>query len=100
MCHATKNAMIVLLKRPVEKFPGRAVEFVCVDASPSSGDVHGYTSQELMKARKERKGCNFDWLKNRPGTGSQPSAETQRVWMSFEQLFAVGSFCLQCQLVC
>ena len=48
-------------------------------------------TRELLKAWKERKGCNFDVVKNRPGSGSQPSEGTQRVWMSSQQLFAVST---------
>jgi hypothetical protein len=48
-------------------------------------------TRELLRAWRERKGCNFDQIKNRPGSGSQPSEGTQRVWMSSQQLFAVSN---------
>lgn len=42
---------------------------------------------DLLLAWKDRKNCNFNEVKNRPGTNSQPSQGTQRVWMSSNQLF-------------
>jgi hypothetical protein len=48
-------------------------------------------TQDLLRAWKDRKGCKFDEIKNRPGSGSQPSEGTQRVWMSSQQLFAVSA---------
>eukprot|EP00548_Thalassiothrix_antarctica_P016251 CAMPEP_0194195960 /NCGR_PEP_ID=MMETSP0154-20130528/76411_1 /TAXON_ID=1049557 /ORGANISM="Thalassiothrix antarctica, Strain L6-D1" /LENGTH=459 /DNA_ID=CAMNT_0038920523 /DNA_START=132 /DNA_END=1511 /DNA_ORIENTATION=- len=46
-------------------------------------------TQFLLKAWKERPGCEFDIVKNRPGMKnrpSQPSEGTQRVWMSSQHL--------------
>jgi hypothetical protein len=47
-------------------------------------------TRDLLKAWKDRPGCEFDKVKNRPGLKKQPSqpAEgTQRVWMSSQQLY-------------
>ena len=44
-------------------------------------------TREHLLAWKDRPKCNFDVVKNRPGTRSQPSEGTQRVWMSSHQLF-------------
>lgn len=44
-------------------------------------------TRDLLLAWKDRKNCNFDVVKNRPGTNSQPAEGTQRVWMSSQQLF-------------
>ncbi|KAL3794379.1 hypothetical protein HJC23_012916 [Cyclotella cryptica] len=42
---------------------------------------------DLLRAWKDRPGCKFDEVRNRPGSGSQPSEGTQRVWMSSQMLF-------------
>lgn len=44
-------------------------------------------TRDLLLAWKHRSNCNFDIIKNRPGSRSQPSEGTQRVWMSSQQLF-------------
>ena len=44
-------------------------------------------TRDLLLAWKDRKNCNFDVVKNRPGTNSQPAEGTQRVWMSSQQIF-------------
>lgn len=44
-------------------------------------------TRDLLLAWKDRKKCNFNEVKNRPGSNSQPSEGTQRVWMSSQQLF-------------
>ena len=44
-------------------------------------------TRDLLLAWKDREKCNFDVVKNRPGTNSQPAEGTQRVWMSSQQLF-------------
>ncbi|CAB9503724.1 expressed unknown protein [Seminavis robusta] len=44
-------------------------------------------TQDLLLAWKDRRHCNFDVVKNRPGVGGQPAEGTQRVWMSSQQLF-------------
>jgi len=47
-------------------------------------------TRDLLLAWKDRSGCNFDQVKNRPGMKnrpSQPSEGTQRVWMSSQQLY-------------
>ncbi|CAJ1945487.1 unnamed protein product [Cylindrotheca closterium] len=44
----------------------------------------------LLKAWKDRKGCEFDKVRDRPGfknRPSQPSEGTQRVWMSSQMLY-------------
>jgi len=46
-------------------------------------------TQSLLKAWKERPGCEFNQVKNRPSMKnkpSQPAEGTQRVWMSSQQL--------------
>mmetsp|Transcript_16378 Transcript_16378/g.24141 ORF Transcript_16378/g.24141 Transcript_16378/m.24141 type:complete len:481 (-) Transcript_16378:84-1526(-) len=46
-------------------------------------------TRDLLKAWKERTGCNFDTVRDRPGLPSkpsQPSEGTQRVWMSSQML--------------
>ena len=45
---------------------------------------------ELLLAWKNKKGCEFDTIRNRPGMKnrpSQPSEGTQRVWMSSQMLY-------------
>ena len=47
-------------------------------------------TRDLLKAWKDRPGCEFDKVKNRPGMKkrpSQPLEGTQRVWMSSQQLY-------------
>jgi hypothetical protein len=44
----------------------------------------------LLKRWKDRKGCQFDEVRNRPGlkrNPSQPAEGTQRVWMSSQMLY-------------
>ena len=49
-------------------------------------------TRELLEAWKNRKGCDFDKIRNRPGRGNQPSEGTQRVWMSSQMLYG-GRHC-------
>ena len=52
-------------------------------------------TQDLLKAWKVRKGCEFHIATNRPGMKNrpgQPSEGTQRVWMSSQMLYG-GSHC-------
>jgi hypothetical protein len=47
-------------------------------------------TQPLLKAWKDRPGCQFDVVRNRPGQKdrpSQPIEGTQRVWMSSQMLY-------------
>jgi len=44
-------------------------------------------TREHLLAWKGRNKCNFNVAKNRPGSSSQPSEGTQRVWMSSHQLY-------------
>lgn len=47
-------------------------------------------TKDLLRAWKDRKGCEFDQMKNRPsarGKPHQPAEGTQRVWMSSQQLY-------------
>ena len=44
-------------------------------------------TRDLLLAWKDREKCNFNVVKNRPGSASQPAEGTQRVWMSSQQLF-------------
>eukprot|EP00591_Stephanopyxis_turris_P002338 CAMPEP_0195510948 /NCGR_PEP_ID=MMETSP0794_2-20130614/3442_1 /TAXON_ID=515487 /ORGANISM="Stephanopyxis turris, Strain CCMP 815" /LENGTH=479 /DNA_ID=CAMNT_0040638471 /DNA_START=245 /DNA_END=1684 /DNA_ORIENTATION=+ len=49
-----------------------------------------FATKELLLAWKDRPGCNFDQIRNRPGMRnkpSQPSEGTQRVWMSSNMLY-------------
>jgi hypothetical protein len=46
-------------------------------------------TQDLLKAWRDRKGCDFDKVRQRPGrkdNPSQPTEGTQRVWMSSQML--------------
>lgn len=46
-------------------------------------------TQQLLKAWRDRKGCEFDKVRQRPGrkdNPSQPTEGTQRVWMSSQML--------------
>ena len=45
-------------------------------------------TRDLLKAWKKDPKCRFDEVRNRPGTASQPSEGTQRVWMSSQMLYA------------
>lgn len=45
---------------------------------------------DLLRAWRDRPGCKFDEVRNRPGSGAQPSEGTQRVWMSSQMLFGVS----------
>lgn len=52
-------------------------------------------TQFLLKAWRNRKGCDFDRVRDRPGyknRPSQPSEGTQRVWMSSQMLYG-GRHC-------
>jgi len=47
-------------------------------------------TRELLLAWKQRPGCEFNMVKNRPGMKNnpgQPAEGTQRVWMSSQQLY-------------
>jgi hypothetical protein len=49
----------------------------------------------LLKAWRDKKGCDFDQVRDRPGhknRPSQPSEGTQRVWMSSQMLYG-GKHC-------
>ena len=43
-------------------------------------------TRELLLAWRDRPKCEFDRIRQRPGTPSQPAAGTQRVWMSSHML--------------
>jgi hypothetical protein len=52
-------------------------------------------TQDLLKAWRDKKGCDFDKVRDRPGhknRPSQPSEGTQRVWMSSQMLYG-GKHC-------
>lgn len=58
-------------------------------------------TRDLLKAWKNRKGCDFDVVRQRPGKKNQPSQPiegTQRVWMSSQMLHG-GKHCNVQQLI-
>ena len=100
--HATQNVTRVYWEHSMFPAINKAVDVVPVDEFRKS-HVHCknhhqgmfLATRKLLLAWKDRLGCNFDQVKNRPGMKnrpSQPSEGTQRVWMSSQQLYG-GSHC-------
>lgn len=95
--HATENVTRVYwehLGKPIFDEAINKVEHA--ELSKYYITTHGHhqgmymATQDLLRAWKDRKGCNFNVVKDRPGSKQQPSEGTQRVWMSSQQLFAVS----------
>lgn len=95
--HATQNVTRVYWEHSTFPAIDKAVDAVPV-AEFRKTHVHCknhhqgmfLATRNLLLAWKDRLGCNFDQVKNRPGMKnrpSQPSEGTQRVWMSSQQLY-------------
>lgn len=95
--HATQNVTRVYWEHGQFPILGKAVEAVPIDEL-SKTHVHMknhhqgmfLATRELLLAWKEKPGCEFDKVRNRPGMKnrpSQPSEGTQRVWMSSQMLY-------------
>ncbi len=95
--HATQNVTRVYWEHSTFPAIDKAVDVVPVDEFRKT-HVHCknhhqgmfLATRNLLLAWKDRVGCNFDQVKNRPGMKnrpSQPSEGTQRVWMSSQQLY-------------
>ena len=97
--HATENVTRVYwehLGKPIFEKAVDAVEHKELSKYYVSMHLHHQgmymATQDLLRAWKDREGCNFDEVKNRPGSGSQPSEGTQRVWMSSQQMYGVSIY--------
>lgn len=95
--HATQNVTRVYWEHGQYPVFTKAIDAVPVDQLQ---DTHVHmknhhqgmflATSDLLKAWRERSGCNFDTVRNRPGLKgrpSQPSEGTQRVWMSSQMLY-------------
>ncbi|KAL3936834.1 MAG: hypothetical protein SGBAC_007932 [Bacillariaceae sp.] len=95
--HATQNVTRVYWEHSWQPPIGKSVDII-----PQNGMLPGYihmsnhhqgmylATQDLLRAWKDRPGCEFNVIKNRPhakGQPHQPSEGTQRVWMSSQQLY-------------
>eukprot|EP00934_Nitzschia_sp_Nitz4_P002250 Nitzschia sp. Nitz4//scaffold107_size73032//33551//34948//NITZ4_005760-RA/size73032-processed-gene-0.125-mRNA-1//-1//CDS//3329532593//2250//frame0 len=100
--HATQNVTRVYWEHSMFPPVGKAVDRVPLDELKAT-HVHMknhhqgmfLATRDLLLAWKEKKGCEFDKVRNRPGVKgrpSQPSEGTQRVWMSSQMLYG-GRHC-------
>mmetsp|Transcript_30055 Transcript_30055/g.72144 ORF Transcript_30055/g.72144 Transcript_30055/m.72144 type:complete len:327 (-) Transcript_30055:18-998(-) len=95
--HATQNVTRVYWEHSWQPPIGKSVDII-----PQKDILPGYihmsnhhqgmylATQDLLRAWKDRSGCEFNMVKNRPhakGKPHQPSEGTQRVWMSSQQLY-------------
>jgi hypothetical protein len=95
--HATQNVTRVYWEHSWQPPVPKAVDII-----PQHDILPGYVhmqnhhqgmylaTQDRLRAWKDREGCEFNQIKNRPsaaGKPSQPSEGTQRVWMSSAQLY-------------
>ena len=94
--HATQNVTRVYWEHGQYPIIPTAVDFV--PQQQLVGYVHMrnhhqgmyLATRELLLAWRERKGCHFDQIRDRPSMAhrpSQPSEGTQRVWMSSQMLY-------------
>mmetsp|Transcript_32859 Transcript_32859/g.79873 ORF Transcript_32859/g.79873 Transcript_32859/m.79873 type:complete len:513 (+) Transcript_32859:97-1635(+) len=100
--HATQNVTRVYWEHGQYPIFPKAVDDIKVaelkDTHLTMGNHHQgmfLATQSLLKAWKDRKGCDFDRIRDRPGhknKPSQPSEGTQRVWMSSQMLYG-GRHC-------
>lgn len=100
--HATQNVTRVYWEHSMFPPIPKATEAVPVDEFRKT-HVHMknhhqgmfMATRDLLLAWKDRKGCEFDRVRDRPGMKnrpSQPSEGTQRVWMSSQMLYG-GRHC-------
>jgi hypothetical protein len=98
--HATQNVtrvywehgMYPVIPKAVDAVPDTELKETHVHMRNHHQGMYLATS-DLLKAWKDRPGCEFDIVQNRPGwknRPSQPSEGTQRVWMSSQQLYGKG----------
>lgn len=100
--HATQNVTRVYWEHGQYPVFPKGVEAVPVkELENSHVHMHNHhqgmflATRDLLKAWKDRPGCEFDRVRNRPGLKnrpSQPSEGTQRVWMSSQMLYG-GHHC-------
>lgn len=95
--HVTQNVTRVYWEHPWKPPIPKSVDAVPQEPL-SSSYVHMtnhhqgmfIATRDLLKAWKEREGCNFDVVRDRPGLKGkphQPAEGTQRVWMSSQMLY-------------
>jgi hypothetical protein len=100
--HATQNVTRVYWEHSMFPPIDKAVDAVPVEEFRET-HVHCknhhqgmfLATRDLLMAWRDRSGCEFDKVKNRPGLKgrpSQPAEGTQRVWMSSQQLYG-GRHC-------
>jgi hypothetical protein len=100
--HATQNVTRVYWEHSMFPAIDKAVDAVPMEEFKKT-HVHCknhhqgmfLATRDLLLAWKDRVGCDFDQVKNRPGMKdrpSQPAEGTQRVWMSSQQLYG-GRHC-------
>ncbi|KAG7353542.1 hypothetical protein IV203_002897 [Nitzschia inconspicua] len=100
--HATQNVTRVYWEHGRYPVFTKAVDFI---ADKELHDTHlqmtnhhqgmFLATHDLLKAWRDKKGCDFDKVRDRPGfknRPSQPSEGTQRVWMSSQMLYG-GKHC-------
>ena len=94
--HATENVTRVYWEHPFKPLVPKSMSAV-EESNLSKEYVHMenhhqgmyIATRQLLKAWKDRPGCNFDVVRQRPGMKNnpgQPSEGTQRVWMSSHML--------------
>jgi hypothetical protein len=95
--HATQNVTRVYWEHGQYPLFPKAMDAV-PDEELKSSHVHMQNhhqgmflaTKDLLKAWKDRSGCDFDKVRDRPGLKnrpSQPAEGTQRVWMSSQMLY-------------
>lgn len=100
--HATQNVTRVYWEHGQYPVFPKAVDVVPDDTlSPAYLHMRNHhqgmflATSDLLKAWKEKPGCEFDKVRDRPGLKnrpSQPAEGTQRVWMSSQMLYG-GRHC-------
>eukprot|EP00550_Attheya_septentrionalis_P008865 CAMPEP_0198297130 /NCGR_PEP_ID=MMETSP1449-20131203/35584_1 /TAXON_ID=420275 /ORGANISM="Attheya septentrionalis, Strain CCMP2084" /LENGTH=498 /DNA_ID=CAMNT_0043997969 /DNA_START=168 /DNA_END=1660 /DNA_ORIENTATION=- len=98
--HATENVTRVYWEHTLAEGKSIFPDISLAVPQPVLGDYYVYmhnhhqgmflATQDLLRAWKERPGCQFDVVRQRPGSKknpSQPSEGTQRVWMSSHMLY-------------
>ena len=100
--HATQNVTRVYWEHGQYPVFPKAVDAVPDDTlSPAYIHMRNHhqgmflATSDLLKAWKEKPGCEFDKVRDRPGLKnrpSQPAEGTQRVWMSSQMLYG-GRHC-------